>query len=265
MPSYVKDILEIDGKTIEIEMVPVKGGTFEMGEVKEKHEVALSSFMLAKYPVTQELYKLVTGHNPSHFKGTKRPVEQVSWYDAIKFCNVLSEKLGFETYYNVDKTQDPNNESDSDDIKWLVTTTKGSNGFRLPTEAEWEYAARGGKNKSTTIYSGSDELDVVGWYDENSHSESKEVGLKAPNALGIYDMSGNVFEWCWDWYGNYDKKNKNNPLGPESGEYRVARGGSWDYYDFCRVAPRLNYSNPDDWGDILGFRLTRALPFSTFT
>ena len=249
---------------IEDLMIPVEGGEFLMGSSKEdkgaysfekpQHKVLLSDFSIGKYPVTQELYELVTNKTPSYFKGAKRPVERVSWYDAVEFCNALSKKLEYDCYYNINKEeQEPESQR-----KWKVTTNKGANGFRLSTEAEWEYTARGGVHKSNYVYAGSAELDEVGWYDENSHKESKEVGLKAPNALGIYDMSGNVFEWCWDWFGSYDKAAK-KPIGAKSGLNRVDRGGSWNYgFNYCRVAYRNFFKVPNYRYHFLGFRLTRA-------
>jgi len=210
-------------------MIFVEGGVFEMGSEDEKaydwekpvHKVRVTDFYIAKYPVTQALWKkaMNTNETPSLFTGDDRPVERVSWDDAQKFIQRLNEQ----------------------------TERKG---YRLPTEAEWEYAARGGIYwKDDYKYSGSNQLKEVGWYSENSHGETKAVGLKMPNQLGIHDMSGNVWEWCADWYGGsdyYEECRKQgiieNPGGPESGSIRVTRGGSWiGTPRFCRVSFRGNF------------------------
>jgi formylglycine-generating enzyme required for sulfatase activity len=139
-----------------------------------------------------------------------------------------------------------------------VVMNINANGYRLPTEAEWEYAARGGKKTKGYKYSGSNKLKDVAWYSDNSGSQIHDVATKSPNELGLYDMSGNVFEWCWDWYGPYTEEKQTNPVGPSSGYYRVGRGGSWGHYsDYCRVAYRSDrgpYSRDID----LGFRLVRS-------
>jgi formylglycine-generating enzyme required for sulfatase activity len=179
--------------------VLVKAGSFTMSG---KTKVILTNdYYISKYPVTQTQYLAVMGNNPSYFSGDNNPVEQVSWYDANKFA----EKVG----------------------------------GRLPTEAEWEFAARGGNKSNGYIYSGSNDIAQIAWYNSNSSSRTQVVGTKFPNELGIYDMSGNVWEWCSDWYGLLPKTamTMTNPKGPAKGTDRVIRGGSWDniaYY--CRIA-----------------------------
>jgi formylglycine-generating enzyme required for sulfatase activity len=198
---------------VNIEMVFVEGGTFTMGtpdglEAELPHEVTLGSFSIGKYEVTQGQWKAVMGSNPSNVKkGDNYPVEKISWNDAQEFIAKLNKLTG--------KT------------------------YRLPTEAEWEYAARGGKN-SEFKYSGSDTVNHVAWHFDNSDRTTHPVGEKAPNTLGIYDMSGNVVEWCSDWHKiKYSLTEKNNPAGPETGSHRVVRGGSYsDAYINCRVAAR---------------------------
>ena len=234
------------------EMIVVEGGTFEMGSTngesdeKPVHQVTVSSFLIGKYEVTQALWESIMGSNPSSYKGNVRPVESVSWYDVVEFCNKLSEKEGLQKAYS----------GSGENIKCDFT----SNGYRLPTEAEWEYAARGGNKSRGYKYSGSNDLDQVGWYTSNSGSETKEVGKKQPNELGLYDMSGNVWEWCWDWKGEYSSSSQTDPRGPNSGSVRVNRGGGWHYSaEYCRVAVRIIYfCYPVVRSHNLGFRLVRT-------
>lgn len=184
-------------------MVGVTGGTFKMGndngdgDEKPVHSVALSSYYIGKTEVTQALWTAVMGNNPSYHKGNNLPVEQVSWDDCLEFIKKLNELT---------------NEN-----------------FRLPTEAEWEFAARGGIKSRSYIYSGSNKIEDVAWYYSNCDHETHPVATKAPNELGIYDMSGNVWEWCYDWYAYYPDSVQINPTGPTLGSYRIARGGSWNY------------------------------------
>lgn len=241
----------------ENDMVLVEGGTFQMGGndyvahdiEKPVHTVTVSSFYMSKYPVTQAEYQAVMGNNPSHFKGDQRPVDSVSWYEAVEYCNKRSEKEGLTPCYTIDG-------DDGDD----VTCNWEANGYRLPTEAEWEYAARGGKHNSPYKYSGSDNIDEVAWYRENSRSETHEVGKKKANVLGIHDMNGNVEEWCWDWFDEdyYSNSPENNPLGPASSGYRVLRGGTRnDYGCGCRNSKRASFrpgGRVRDWG----FRVVRG-------
>jgi len=266
-----------------VEMVNVPGGSFQMGDVKNEapdwvgdsekpvHTVTLNGFSMSKYPVTQEQYQAVIGSNPSYYHGGsgrepasgevqgKRPVESVSWYDAIEFCNALSVKEGLSPYYTIDKAnKDPNNSNSYDTLKWTVTRDSAATGYRLPTEVQWEYAAKGGDGSpGNYTYSGSNTVGDVAWYDGNSNSRTHEVGMKAPNGLGIYDMSGNVGEWCWDWYGGYSSGAQTDPVGPSAGAFRVIRGGSWsDDAVYTRSAYRDD-SYPNFRIDFIGFRLVR--------
>ena len=219
---------------VSFEMVRVEGGTFTMGATSEQgvdawkdekpsHQVTLSSYMIGKTEVTQALWQAVMGTNPSRFKGSNLPVEQVSWED----CQTFIRKLNAITGKN----------------------------FRLPTEAEWEFAARGGNKSRGFKYSGSNTIDDVAWYDDNSADKTHPVATKAPNELGIYDMTGNVWEWCSDRYGSYSSSSQYNPTGPNSGSDRVYRGGCWDYGAWsCRVSNRIN-RDPTDPSSFLGLRL----------
>ena len=230
--------------TLTDHMVPIPSGTFRLGD---RVEVTLSPYALCRYPVTQALWAAVMKDNPhpSRFKGPQCPVESINWFEMVDFCNRLSDKEGLAPCYEI-KGQE---------VNWQ----QGCNGYRLPTEAEWEYAARGGPYARGYEYAGSPDLDQVGWYRENSNRETQPVGQKRPNELGLYDMSGNVWEWCWDRYATYPNEPQENPTGPEGGSFRVGRGGSW-FYDagYSRVAFRSGL-HPDDRLYGLGFRLARYL------
>ena len=222
------------------DMVFVAGGTFLMGATIEQlgdaakdetptHQVTLDSFYICKYQVTQSLWEEVMGHNPSYFKGENLPVENVSWNECQDFILRLNAMSG--------------------------------KNFRLPTEAEWEFAARGGNNSRGYKYAGSNNLNEVAWYGDNSGKQTHPVGTKSPNELGLYDMSGNVWEWCQDWYGKYNIKVEKNPQGPMISFFRtffssrVLRGGSWDSLAWsCRLSFR-NLGSPGHRGSYYGLRL----------
>lgn len=212
-------------------MVRVDGWTFWMGstsgesEEEPVHKVTLSSYYICRFEVTQREWRAVMGNNPSSFTGSDDlPVECVSWVD----CQTFISKLNQMTRKN----------------------------YRLPTEAEWEFAARGGNKSHGYEYSGSDGIASVAWYSGNSSGETHPVGTKNPNELGLYDMSGNVREWCQDWYSSYPSYLQANPTGSISGSFRVSRGGSWLSYDakYCRVSYRFN-STPGGRSYDLGLRL----------
>jgi formylglycine-generating enzyme len=241
------------------DLIYVKGGEFILGDGSDDDNpatpVKVSDFWISKYLVTQDLYEAVIGENPSHFKGARRPVETVSWLDAVQFCNRLSELLGRAQVYDIQDIE-----------KGIAIPDLSKNGICLPSEAAWEYAAKApqppkgeqnlisppsGESEGAWLYSGSDYLEEVGWYRENSHQETKPVGLKLPNALGLYDMSGNVYEWCEDDWGSsfYEtlKNNSENPINikhrgaKNSTSNRVVRGGSWlTYVYYCRVSDRFS-------------------------
>ena len=225
-------------------MVRVIGGKFKMGATGEQrkgktdddewpvHNVSLSTFFISETEVTQALWKAVMEENPSKFSGNNElPVEHVSWDDCQIFLKKLSEKTGIK--------------------------------FRLPTEAEWEYAARGGKKTMGTTYAGSNEIEAVAWYDNNSYDKGKNspdygthpVKSKAPNEIGLYDMTGNVWEWCSDWYGEYSRDSQSNPQGAVNGVRHVMRGGGWiDCPNRCRISNRVSF--PHDYkGSDFGLRL----------
>ena len=252
------------GSGASYEMVRVPGGSFRMGDTvgdgkddeRPVHTVTLGAFSIGKYEVTQALYKSVMGHNPSHFGGANAlPVVGVSWYDAIEFCNKLSEKENRQPVYTitgrVPATGYPIESAN-------VTVDWSKDGYRLPTEAEWEYAAKGGNGSpGNYTYAGSNNVDEVAWYDDNSFGSTRLVGTKAANGLGIYDMSGNVWEWCWDWYGDYSSDTQTDPQGASSGSDRVIRGGNWDNSaGNVRSAFRYNYY-PSNRHGYVGFRLVR--------
>jgi formylglycine-generating enzyme required for sulfatase activity len=255
--------------------VRIEGGTFTMGSPANEpertsdevqHQVTVRSFYMGKYQVTQAEYETVMGTNPSYFQGSNLPVENVSWYDAIEYCNRLSQREELSLAYTIDKNRsDPNNTSDYDDVRWLVTWNPNANGYRLPTEAEWEYACRAG---TTTPFSTGNNITTSnanynGNYPYNNKSKgtyrerTTAVGSFAPNPWGLYDMHGNVYEWCWDWYGSYSSGAQTDPRGAVSGYYRVGRGGYWSGDGrYLRSASRLN-NNQSSRGDSTGFRLVR--------
>ena len=222
--SYNEQTFTVKG--VEFKMIKVEGGTFSMGATSEQgsdaddrakpvHSVTLSDYYMGETEVTQELWEAVMGSNPSYFKGNnQRPVENVSWNDCQEFIKKLNQLTGKE--------------------------------FRLPTEAEWEYAARGGKYSKDYVYkySGSNNADEVAWYN-STYSGTYPVKTKKANKLGLYDMSGNVLEWCNDWYNKnyYRNSPQTNPTGPSEGDYRVLRGGSWFNYDgYVRVSDRYSHA-----------------------
>ncbi len=229
-PSFLS--FTVGGVTFK--MIKVEHGTFTMGATPEMedpdgdenpaHKVTLTKdYYIAETQVTQALWQAVMGSNPSSFKGDMNPVEEVSWNDCQEFIKKLNQMTG--------------------------------KNFRLPTEAEWEFAARGGNKSKHTQYAGSSSLDEVAWYYDNSGSETHPVAQKKPNELGLYDMSGNVWEWCNDWFGYYSNTPSTDPQGPTSGSGRVSRGGSWRYNArYCRLSGR-NWRNPEFRYDSIGLRL----------
>ena len=248
-------------------MVLVPGGTFYNGA----SEVTLSSFYLDKYEITQDTYQAVMGVNPSFFTGViDGPTERASWFNAIEYCNRRSLLEGLTPCYEY-STYGSN--PDNWPPNWYVVSNNHNNiiciwtatGYRLPTEMEWMFAAMGGNLAQGFIYSGSSDIDAVAWYGGaafggNSGDTSHPVGGLAPNQLGIYDMSGNVWEWCWDIHDSYPVTPQTNPHGPDSGSYRVARGGSWGSAAMnCAVAHR-NYYGVNTYHFHMGFRVCRISP-----
>ena len=253
------------------DLVLIEGGTFQMGSPETEmqretdevqHEVTLSSFYIGRYEVTQEQYEEIMGENPSNFDGENLPVENVSWYDAIEYCNRLSQQEGLTPVYTID----------GENVSW----NRSANGYRLPTEAEWEYAARAGTttpfNTETSI--SDEEANYYGHYpygiEENYFSQSNletqpgryrqttvEVNSFSPNKWGLYNIHGNVAEWCFDYYGAYDLENTDNPTGPTTGTLRVNRGGGWnDYAKHLRSAYRAS-TTPSQAMSNIGFRVVR--------
>ena len=248
-------------------MTLVEAGRFEMGEKPDAKYITIGyDFYISKYQVTFAEYDEFCkeeGNEKPYDEGwgrEYRPVIHVSWYDAIEYCNWKSRKEnGLEEVYTIDKSiKDLNIEDEDDDKKWTITCNFDKKGYRLPTEAEWEFAARGGnKSKEHYKYSGSNEIEEVAWYVNNSELIARSVGIRLPNELGIYDMSGNVDEWCWDWFSdNYP--NSYEPKGSKTNSCRVLRGGSWSNRALdCGVADR-NYYTPSFSSYTIGFRVSKT-------
>ena len=217
---------------------------------------------MSRFQVTQELYHAVMGNNPSNFSSNpaegeiqgKRPVELVTWFDAVEFCNRLSEREGLTPVYTITgrtpATGHPITEA-------TVTVNWSANGYRLPTEAEWEYACRAGSTTNWHFGNTESELVNYAWYSVNSNSRTHQVGLKLPNAWGLHDMHGNVWEWCWDRWANTfpNPADLNNPRGPASGDIRVVRGGSWSSTASDTQSAIRGSSNPGLRNFNRGFRL----------
>lgn len=250
-------------------LVLIKGGT-----VSNKKsgfygkELFVRDYYIGKYEVTQAEWVAVMGSNPSSFKGEDLPVESVSWYDCIEYCNQRSGREGLSPYYQITRSRmDPDNTDELDDLRWSVTIDTTANGYRLPTEVEWEYAASGGRRSKGFVYPGGDDIDALAWYWKNAgdqylsgfwswpsvtknHNRTRPVGGKRSNELGIYDMAGNVREWCWD---GQPADSSRAIVG------RIWKGGGWIGADFCctiafRAAHQANGKGPDQ-----GFRVCRNI------
>lgn len=260
--SFIKELIDpVDGNPRQVDLgneatikfAAVKAGEYWRGSKrrlsgeKPLHKVVIThSFWISKFPITQWQYQQVMNSNPSHFHGADLPVEMVSWYEAKEFCRQLTsteEKAG---------------------------RLPGNYVYRLPTEGEWEYAARGGAQGQNYKYAGGNHIDQVAWYGGgmggNSNFNTHPVGLKEPNELGLYDMSGNVWEWCQDWQQSYYKTGRLiNPAGPESGSHRTLRGGSWGYNrNCCLITRRDGLTSSHRYCDV-GFRIVLAPSLDFFT
>ncbi len=259
------------------QMVSLPAGTFTMGRTSgtgyadelPTHSVTVAPFYMSKYEIKQSEWLAVMGSNPSNFTGdTNKPVEMVSFYDVLVYCNKRSIAEGLAPVYTISGSTNPTVWGaipNADNATWnAATCTWTANGYRLPTEAEWEYAARGGTNTPDYLYSGSNTVGDVSWYLTNSSNTTHTAGTKAANGLGLFDMSGNVQEWVWDWYNAtyYASSSANNPTGPTTGTMHTLRGGSWEQTDSASRVVFRSYGTPEKSNDRvsnsrLGFRVVR--------
>ena len=240
--------------SLDNQMILIPGGIFTMGDTWAgthsdeipTHDVLLDTFYISKFEITQSQWLEIMGSNPSNITGDGLPVERVTWLEVIEFCNQLSSENGLSMCYTIN----------GQDVSW----NKSATGFRLPTEAEWEFAARGGLLEQSTIFAGSNDPENVAWFSSNSANTIHTVGQKLPNELGLYDMSGNVWEFVWDWKGLYESTLQINPTGPVSGTDKVVRGGA--YYegeDRIRVSERgTELIDSRGGSDHIGFRIVRS-------
>ena len=233
-------------------MVLLPGGTFTMGDEDEidapPHEVTVSAFYIDTHPVTQEQYEKLMDDNPSRWKGKTNPVEQMRWSDAVRYCNARSEAEGLQACYDLNT--------------WKCNFA--ANGYRLPTEAEWEYACRAGTKTMYFFGDDTSKLKAYAWFEDNSGGKPRPVGQKPANPWGLFDMHGNVWEWCNDFYkvDYYQESPGENPTGPKTGETKVLRGGAWKFSaESCSSAYRYNenpgYADVCFGYDIYGFRCVR--------
>ena len=248
------------------EMVRIESGTFLMGSPADEpqrvwnetqRQVTVSAFSMGKYPVTQKEYEEVMGTNPSYFKGEDLPVETVSWFDAIEYCNRLSQREGLTPAYTISGSENDR----------TVTWNRNANGYRLPTEAEWEYACRAETttpfNTGNNITTSEANYNGNRPYNNNARGENREqttpVGTFEPNAWGLHDMHGNVWEWCWDWYDDYPRVAETDPMGPSHGALRVLRGGSWRYDGQLLRSAFRDYHYPSFRQSLMGFRVVHPV------
>jgi formylglycine-generating enzyme required for sulfatase activity len=280
--DFCADASIFDGN---IQMVYVLGGTFEMGSdefdfEQPIHTVTVDSFWISKYEITQTEWQSVMNYNPSYFVGENLPVESISWYEVIVFCNFLSIRENLTPVYSKNGNIDPStwgnipSTEDVETVDWInIEVDWNASGYRLPTEAEWEFAAKGGVKSLGFRYSGSNEINDVVWYTENSDHKTQPIGNKKPNELGIYDMGGNVMEWCWDVYSEYSTEHLINPNGQSAlgavrfftdidlkstTLYVVLRGGSFLSHDIsCKITSRIMDGRRFNF-HCVGFRLARS-------